>query len=216
MADLHGRAEKLSPLKGIDVDLIAFCGDLHNLEPVDQARPVAEALARLGPPVLIVPGNMDPRKIVPTLWKNAGLRMIHGESYHHGDCGFVGFGGIVIRDPRRLGDSNRYYHTDDDVCESLASAFKAISDYRRKIVLAHQPPRNSRDLIYSGERTGSVGLRRFIEESQPDLLICGHIHEDRGEAKIGSTKVVNVGEMRKGYATIIELDDDIEVEWIEP
>ena len=71
-------------------------------------------------------------------------------------------------------------------------------------------------MIYSGKRTGSVGIRRFVEERQPDLLICGHIHEDRGEAKIGSTKVVNVGEMREGYAAIIVLDDDIEVEWMEP
>jgi Icc-related predicted phosphoesterase len=61
-----------------------------------------------------------------------------------------------------------------------------------------------------------VGLRRFVEERQPDLLICGHIHEDRGEAKIGSTRIVNVGEMRRGYAAVIELDDEIEVEWIGP
>lgn len=216
MADLHGRAEKLSPLKGVDVDLIAFCGDLHNLGTVDQVRPVAEALASLGPPVLIVPGNMDPKEIVPSLWKNAGLMMIHRDSHRHGDCGFVGFGGIVTRDPRRLGDPNRYYHTEDDVHESLVSVLETISDSRHKIILTHQPPRSSRDLIYSGERTGSVGLRRFVEERQPDLLICGHIHEDRGEAKIGSTKVVNVGEMREGYAAIIELDDDIEVEWMEP
>ena len=54
-----------------------------------------------------------------------------------------------------------------------------------------------------------MGLRRFIEERQPDLFICGHIHEDRGEAKIGSTKVINVGEMRRGYAAIIELNDVI-------
>jgi len=37
MADLHSRVEKLAPLQGMDVDLIAFCGDLHNLEPVAQA-----------------------------------------------------------------------------------------------------------------------------------------------------------------------------------
>jgi Icc-related predicted phosphoesterase len=216
MADLHGRAEKLSPFKGIDVDLIAFCGDLHNLGTVDDARPAAEALARLGPPVLVVPGNMDSKEIVPTLWKKVGLRMIHRDSSRHGDCGFVGFGGIVIRDRRRLGDFNRYYHTEEDVHESLSSAIEAISDSRRRIVLTHQPPRGSRDLICSGERIGSVGLRRFVEERQPDLLICGHIHEDRGEAQIGSTKVVNVGEMRKGYAAIIEVNGEIEVEWMVP
>ena len=216
MADLHGRAEKLSLLKDTDVDLIAFCGDLHNLGHLDQARPVAEALAGLGPPVLIVPGNMDSKEIVPDLWKAVGLRMIHRSSYRYKDCGFIGFGGMVIRDPIRLKNPNRYFHTDDDIYESLAKLYEDISDSRYKIVLTHQPPRNSRDRIYSGEWGGSLGIRRFVEERQSDLLLCGHIHEDRGEAVIGSTKVINVGEMRRGYAAVIDLNDEIEVEWIEP
>jgi Icc-related predicted phosphoesterase len=203
MADLHGNVETLSSLQDVDVDLIAFCGDLQNLGTIDQARPVAEALTGLVPPVLIVPGNMDPKEIVPKLWKAVGLRMIHRGSYRHGDCAFIGFGGMVIRDPIRLKNPDRYFHTDDDIYESLTRLYGDISDSRHKVVITHQPPRNSRDLIHSGERGGSVGLRRFIEENQPDLLLCGHIHEDSGEAKIGSTKVINVGEMRRGYAAII-------------
>ena len=216
MADLHGRSEELSALRGIEADLIAFCGDLHNLDRGDEARRVAEALAGLGPPVLIVPGNMDPKETAPSVWKAAGLRIVHRRSHRHGDCGFIGFGGMVIRDPMRLQSPARYYHTDDDIYRSLTRLYGDISDCRRKIVLTHQPPRGSRDLIYSGERTGSFGLRRFVEERHPDLLICGHIHEDRGYGAIGSTRVVNVGEMRRGYAAVIELDEGIEVGWIEP
>lgn len=216
LADLHGHAEKLRLLEDLDADIIAFCGDLHNAGAVEEARPVAEALARLGPPVLIVPGNMDPREFVPDLWKRAGLRMIDHGSYRHGDCGFIGMGGMVVRNLKRLGDPTRYYHLDDDVYGSLARAHEEISDARRRVVLTHQPPRGARDTIYSGERTGSVSLRRFVEEYQPDLLICGHIHEDRGEAKIGATRIVNVGEMRQGYAALIELKDEIKVRWIAP
>ncbi len=216
MADLHGRAEMLPPLGDADPDLIAFCGDLHNLESADRARSAAEELAGLGPTVLIVPGNTDPKEIAAEIWREAGLGMIHAGSHRHGDCGFVGFGGIAIRDLRLREDANRYYHTEDEVLESLTRLYGDISDSRRKIVLTHQPPRNSRDRTYRGERIGSVGLRRFVEERQPDLLICGHIHEDRGVAEIGSTKVVNVGEMRRGYAAVIELNDGIDIEWIEP
>ncbi len=150
MADLHGRAEMLSPFKGIDVDLIAFCGDLHNLEPGDRARPVAEALGSLGPPVLIVPGNMDPKEIVPGLWKSVGLNMIHRDSRRRGDFGFVGLGGMVVRERRRILDPNRFYNTEEDVYELLAQLYRDISGTSRKVVLTHQPPRNSRDLIYSG------------------------------------------------------------------
>ncbi len=216
MADLHGAAGALAPLKGIDVDLVAFSGDLHNLEAAERARLVAEALASLGPPVLIVPGNMDPKTVAPRIWKNAGLWMIHGRSHRHGEYGFVGVGGIVVRDKRRLSDPNRFFFDEEEVFESLSKAFDQIYDCSIRIVLTHQPPQSTRDRLYNGDRAGSVGIRRFVEEREPELLLCGHIHEDRGEAEIGSTKVANVGEMRKGYAAIIDLEGDISIEWIEP
>jgi Icc-related predicted phosphoesterase len=53
-----------------------------------------------------------------------------------------------------------------------------------------------------------------VEEYQPNLLLCGHIHEDRGEESLGYTKILNVGELGRGYAALIELGETIEVEWI--
>lgn len=215
IADLHDRSEMLDTLRK-DVDLIAFCGDLHNGSGPERAKPVAEALANLGPPVLIVPGNMDHKDVVPQIWQEAKLKMIHSGSCRYGDYGFIGMGGMVPSNPRRLGDPARYYHSNEEFYESLAKNYRAISDLRLKIVLTHQPPRDARDKLYNGEVSGSIGLRRFIEEFQPDLLMCGHIHEDRGEASIGSTKIINVGELRRGYAALVEINEDIRIEWIEP
>ncbi len=216
LADLHDRSEMLSLLAKADADIIAFCGDLHNASSPLQARPAAEALARVGPPVLIVPGNMDHRDVVPDLWREAGFKMMHGSSLRCGNYGFLGMGGMVVHDPKRLRDPARYYHREEEIYDSLSSAHREVSNSRMVIVLTHQPPRCSRDTIYTGERTGSVGLRHFVEEYQPDLLLCGHIHEDRGEAEIGRTRIINVGEMRRGYAALIELNDDdgIRVEWM--
>lgn len=215
LADLHDRSEMLGLLGDVDADIIAFCGDLHNASGPEQARPAAEALAKIGPPVLIVPGNMDYRDVVPDLWREAGLTMIHGSSFSYGGCGFLGLGGMVMRDPKRLENPARYYHREDDVDDLLSRAHGEISGVQNVIVITHQPPRGSRDTIYTGERTGSVGLRRFVEEHQPELLLCGHIHEDRGEATIGRTRIVNVGEMRRGHAALIELNDELSVEWID-
>ncbi len=214
VADLHDRAEMLDSLK-VNVDLIAFCGDLHNGSNPERALPVAKALANLGPPVLIVPGNMDHKDVVPQMWRDAELKMIHRSSFAFGDYGFIGMGGMVPNNPKRLGDPARYYHSNEEIYETLAKHYGEISGLRRKIVLTHQPPYGARDRIYNGEISGSSGLRRFIEEFQPDLLMCGHIHEDRGEANIGNTKIINVGELRRGYAAIVEIDGDIEIEWIE-
>ncbi|MDD4162919.1 MAG: metallophosphoesterase [Methanothrix sp.] len=214
LADLHDRIEMLDRLKEIDADLIAFCGDLHNAGSRETARPAAHALASLGPPVLIVPGNMDHRDFVPDLWREAGLRMLHRSSFCCADLGFLGMGGMVAKDPRRLGDPARYYHRDDEVYEALAAVYQHTSEARIKIVVAHQPPWGAQDTLYNGESSGSVSLRRFVEEYQPDLLLCGHIHEARGECFIGSTRIVNVGELRRGFASIIEIEDEITVNWI--
>lgn len=216
LADLHDRTEMLEPLRSVDADLIAFCGDLHDGSSLETAWPTANALAGLGRPVLIVPGNMDHKDVAIKLWREAGFIMLHRSTFEHENCGFLGMGGMVARNPRRLGDGTRYYHQDEEVYQTLAKVFPMISNKKFKIIITHQPPRGARDTLYNGERSGSVSLRRFVEEFQPDLLLCGHIHEDRGEACIGSTKIVNVGELRRGYASIIKLDDEIAVEWLEP
>lgn len=215
LADLHDRAEMLDRLKTIECDLIAFCGDLHNGSSRRAAVPVAIALADLGRSVLIVPGNMDHKEVVPELWRDFGFIMLHRAAFSQGDCGFIGMGGIIARNPARLGDPTRYYNQEDDVYSALKDAYEKISEKRFKIVLTHQPPRETRDVLYNGEYSGSVGLRRFVEERQPDLLLCGHIHEDRGEARIGKTCIINVGELRQGFGALIELKDEIKVDWIE-
>jgi Icc-related predicted phosphoesterase len=214
LADLHDRIEELDRLKDIDADLIVFCGDLHNASSKIAARPAALALAGLGLPVLTVPGNMDHRDVVPDLWDEAGLRMIHRSSFCLGDIGFLGMGGMVAKDPRRLGDPARHYHNDIEVYETLAAAYQKIIDARIKIVVVHQPPRGAQDTLYNGESSGSVSLRRFVEEYQPALLLCGHIHEARGMSFIGTTRIVNVGELRQGFAVLIEIGDEITVNWI--
>jgi hypothetical protein len=43
-------------------------------------------------------------------------------------------------------------------------------------------------------------------------VICGHIHEARGQAKIGNTVVVNCGPARDGNYAVAEVGDDVRVE----
>jgi Icc-related predicted phosphoesterase len=214
LADLHDCRAMLDRLQGIDADLIAFCGDLHNGGSRETALPAALALARMGPPVIIVPGNMDHKDFVPHLWKEAGLLMLHGSSLLRGDVGFIGLGGMIARDPRRLDDPARYYHGPEEVYPILARCHQKIARAKTRIILSHQPPRGAQDTLYSGESSGSLGLRRFLEDFEPHLLLCGHIHEARGESMVGSCRVVNVGEMRRGFAVLVEIADGISVHWI--
>lgn len=216
MADLHGNSDQLSLLENVEADIIAFCGDLHNGGTPKEARPVAEALASLELPVLIVPGNMDPKGFVLDLWKNAGLKVLHGKSCAFRETRFFGLGGMAVRNPAKMSDLDRFYIPMDDAYKSLVNASLELPAQRRTVVLSHQPPLGACDIIHSGESVGSKSLRRYVDEFHPDLLICGHIHEDRGRAQLGQTTVVNAGEMRQGFAAIIDLDEQIKVEWMEP
>jgi hypothetical protein len=59
------------------------------------------------------------------------------------------------------------------------------------IIVAHDPPYDCLDTTSRGIKVGSKSARGFIEEKQPKLWLCGHIHEDFGVKSIGNTGVFN-------------------------
>lgn len=67
------------------------------------------------------------------------------------------------------------------------------------ILLLHGPPHGLGDRTKRGNHTGSPSLVTRIEEVQPKLVICGHIHEARGEYQLGPSCVVNVSQLDLRY-----------------
>ncbi len=76
----------------------------------------------------------------------------------------------------------------------------------RLVLVAHTPPYASAcDRLRNGAPAGSSAVRRFIEEHQPELCLCGHIHESRGMDHIGATLVANPGTLPSGgYALVYQ------------
>ncbi len=68
-----------------------------------------------------------------------------------------------------------------------------LRENKNAVLISHAPPYNCLDKIPSGKHIGSKVLLRAIKKYQPKLVLCGHIHEAKGEAKIGKTKVINLG-----------------------
>jgi Icc-related predicted phosphoesterase len=97
--------------------------------------------------------------------------------------------------------------------EDLFAHLRALADRLERpetaIFNLHVPPYDSgldrapklkRDLtpVYSAGKpveipVGSTAVRRLIEEVQPLLALHGHIHESRGETRIGRTLALNSG-----------------------
>ena len=54
---------------------------------------------------------------------------------------------------------------------------------------------------------GSHALGAFVAREQPDLVLCGHIHEARGEDAVGRSRVVNPGPVADGRYALVEIED---------
>lgn len=50
---------------------------------------------------------------------------------------------------------------------------------------------HEKHLLYNGEHCGSHSVRNWIEQIQPKLWLCGHIHENNSASWIGKTLVLN-------------------------
>ncbi|NBO90811.1 MAG: metallophosphoesterase [Planctomycetia bacterium] len=73
------------------------------------------------------------------------------------------------------------------------------------ILVLHGPPRGYGDQVQRGshiENTGSPSLTERIKRIQPKLAIFGHIHEGRGEYRLGKTILANVSILDEEYRPI--------------
>jgi len=76
------------------------------------------------------------------------------------------------------------------------------------ILFTHFPPKNTKcDKSGSGDHVGSEALAKLIRENQPNLCVCSHIHEARGEDMLGETRVVNVGPAYDSNFVVVEVTD---------
>jgi Icc-related predicted phosphoesterase len=59
------------------------------------------------------------------------------------------------------------------------------------ILVCHGPPFGRGDYVPNCGPQGSPSLRQAIEIIQPKLVTCGHLHEGRGEYRLGNTRIIN-------------------------
>jgi hypothetical protein len=93
------------------------------------------------------------------------------------------------------------------------AGWKDIQSARTTIFVPHAPPAHTKvDALANGDHVGSAAVRKFIEQHQPTLVVCGHIHEARGIDTLGNSILVNCGPAGKGYYAVITLGKEVHVE----
>ena len=76
------------------------------------------------------------------------------------------------------------------------------------------PPYNTKlDNIGCGH-VGSQSIRDLIEEFNPALVLCGHVHEARGIDRINETTIVNPGVFAYGELAIVSDEKNVKFIYI--
>jgi len=84
---------------------------------------------------------------------------------------------------------------------------------RCDVLVAHEPPYGVLYTIPTGRHIGSSKVAHAVERLRPRVMVCGHVHESPGVAKLGETTVVNctMGDGIHGGASIILGEEAVEV-----
>ena len=207
VVDVHDRfdavGEALEALGEVDVLLVG--GDLTNLGTADDAERAIELWRPLAPQLFALAGNMDSPAIDERL-VDLGVSLDGRGVVVEG----VGFAGVSAAPLSPL--HTPYELPEEELRRRAESGLDAIRDAQVRIFCPHAPPRDTTcDLLRSGEHVGSVAVRALVDREQPDVVLCGHIHEARGTDKIGSTRVVNPGPVASGHRALVEIADAVSV-----
>ncbi len=204
ISDLHGDYSHVEAIrnKAGDFDAVVISGDITNFGPDEHAYKLLEMFNE---PVMTVPGNCDNISLLKILGEKS--ISLHNSSHTIGKLTFVGLGGsnpTPFNTPFELSEKK--------IGELIGTLLSKLNTNNKIILISHAPPMNTTDRL-SGGNVGSEALERFL--GRFDLVMCGHIHEARGEVMVKGTLVVNSGQGSKGQAAIITIEDKITAEFID-
>ncbi len=210
LGDLHGRLKWSRALESAvaEADSLLLCGDLTDFGgPPDAERILDELSARVRS-IYAVAGNCDSPEIERYLQERSVS--LHGRGIRLNDR--IGICGVSGSNPTPFGTPLEY--SEQVLSERLEEGWAQIRTSEVRIIVHHAPPWDTTcDRTRFGEHVGVPGLRAFCEENQPELVICGHIHEARGRDTIGKTVVVNGGMAARGHGSLVRVgDEDFTVE----
>jgi len=186
--DIHGDMDQVKKLarqaKDENVDLVVLSSDLTMGEMHTEG--LIGPFKKVGKKVVLIPGNHETVATTDFLAELYGVTSLHGYSIYVGDVGIFGAGSANI---------GLFQLAESEMTALLKKGFDRVKDMKTKIMVTHVHPDATLISKFSENLfPGSIAVRRFIEENQPDIAICSHVHEAEGiEENIGKTKVINVG-----------------------
>jgi uncharacterized protein len=184
-SDLHRDLDSATRLveRSADVDVVIGAGDFGSVH--EGVEETIDALSAIEKPTLLVPGNNETEEELRQAAADWGAAsVLHGGGAEIDGQAFYGLGAGIPITPWDWS-----FDLDEDQAAERLNALPEDA-----VLVVHSPPWEHCDQSGAGEHLGSAAILRAIEEKQPKLAVCGHIHEAWGsESTIGKTKVVNLG-----------------------
>jgi putative phosphoesterase len=206
--DVHGSYARLEETlrRESTFDAVIVGGDLTTHGTTNEARSVIACLQEFAKPVLAVAGNMDLPSF-DSVYEKLGVN-INAKGVVIGDTGFFGVAGSPFTPM-----NTPYEIPESEIARRARLGWQDVEAAHWKIFVPHAPPKGTAlDRIMIGKHVGSVAVRAFVELRQPDVLICGHIHESRGIDTLGKTQMVNCGAASRGYYAVIEISNGVRIQ----
>ncbi len=204
LGDIHEEIEHFADIPELqEADGIIITGDMTIAGGIKEAKPILTAIAKYEKPILAQIGNMDTAEVTDWLTENGWN--IHIEARELTDkVSLFGVGASTFtpfKTPSEFSES--------DFTAWLEQGWRKVYNSTHKVLISHNPPVNTKcDVIGDNIHVGSTAVRQFIEEHQPDICICGHIHEARGIDHIGRTTVINPGNFGAGGYVVLRFKDE--------
>ncbi|MBN2216823.1 MAG: metallophosphoesterase family protein [Pirellulales bacterium] len=198
--DVHSDMDRFSRILDAagPVDVVLLGGDLTNFGSARDAEAIVRMAGAEGARVLAVAGNCDSASI------DAHLAELGVSLFRRGIAvDGVGFVGMSAMPPWQR---TMYHFSEEELADTLETGRRQLASVEPLVVLSHCPPHDTRlDRTTFGRHVGSTALRAFVDRVEPELVVCGHIHEARGVDRLGRTTLVNCGPANRGCYAVIEL-----------
>jgi len=220
VSDLHYALPQLDWVSSVasDYDLVVVAGDLLDIssivEPDAQIAVALEYLARIAAKTAVVAcsGNHDLNALNDLDERAARWLEAAGAS------------GVTV--------DGSHLETDDmlvtvcpywdgprscEVVDAQLAADAALVGDRTWVWVYHSPPAESPTSWTGSRHYGDQELNDWIGKHQPDIVLCGHVHQspfiDGGDwfDRVGTTAVFNAGRQPGPVPTRIELDTDLDL-----
>jgi len=211
MGDLHVREDNESSYRDLfgeisrEADVLVLAGDLTDLGKPKEAELLAQDLKACSIPVIGVLGNHDyecgAHEEVTHILRDAGMRVLDGQSCEIDGVGFVGVKGFAGGFGRRMLGSFGEPAIKQFVGEAMNETLRLENAMRqvkakRSVVILHYAPVT--DTIESEPLEiypflGSSRLAETIDRFKVSAIVHGHAHRGRYEGRTpGGQPVYNV------------------------